>query len=101
MPDLKQRQPDFSHSGWSKDGARLNNGKPLVRVGLFDGPPADRAQLMPRDGGYDVPDNPLSLNLPNFTQRCTYRGSKDVLTAVLPRRIRVCDFTNGPQVSCH
>ena len=23
MPDLKQRQPDFSHSGWSKDGARL------------------------------------------------------------------------------
>jgi hypothetical protein len=24
MPELKQQQPDFSHSGWSKDGARLS-----------------------------------------------------------------------------
>jgi len=78
-----------------------HNGKPLVDVSLFDGPPADLADLIPRNGGWDLLGPPVSPNLPNYTLGCTYRGSKDVVTVVLPRHIRVCEFTNGPQVRCH
>jgi hypothetical protein len=79
----------------------MHRGKPLAKVGLFDGPPADLAQLMPRDGGYDVPAHPLSPSLPNFTLGCSYRGLKDVVTVVLPNHVRVCEFANYPQVRCH
>ena len=80
-----------------------HNGKPLKSVGLFDGPPSDRVELMPRPGRFVIneEDKPSSRALPNFTLGCTYRGSKDVVTVVLPRNTRVCDFKNGPQVRCH
>jgi hypothetical protein len=81
-----------------------HDGRPLKDVELFDGPPSDRAELMPEVGRFVVPQRPkpLSETLPPFTLGCTYRGSKDMLTVVLPRYIRVCDFLlNSPQVRCH
>jgi hypothetical protein len=78
-----------------------HNGKSLKSVELFDGPPAERAELVLRDGGWDVPDPPLSPVLPNYTLGCTYRDSKEMVVVVLPRSVRVCEFPNYPRVSCH
>ncbi len=76
------------------------DGKPLKSVGLFDGPPSEHVELIPRDGGWDL-DKPGSRILPNFTLGCTYLGSKEVVTVVLPRHIRVCEFKGYPRVACH
>jgi hypothetical protein len=57
-----------------------HKGKPLAHVSVFDGPPADHADLIPRDGGWDLLDPPASPNLPNYTLGCTYRGSKEHLS---------------------
>ncbi len=78
----------------------VHDGKPLVDVGLFDGPPAERVELVPRDGGWDL-DKPGSRVLPNFTLGCTYRGSKEIVTVVLPRSVRVCEFKGYPRIRCH
>lgn len=80
----------------------VHNGKPLKSVGLFDGPPSDKAELMPEDGRFVVPQRPKPLSeiLPNFTLGCTYRGSDEVVTVVLPRSVRVCEFKNYPRVAC-
>lgn len=77
-----------------------HSGRPLADVGLFDGPPSERVELVPRDGGWDL-DEPGSRMLPNFTLECTYRGSKEAVTIVLPRGVRVCAFRHYPQVLCH
>lgn len=78
----------------------VQDGRKLVDVGLFDGPPAERVELVPRDGGWDL-DKPGSRVLPNFTLECTYRGSQKIVTVVLPRSVRVCEFRSYPQVRCH
>lgn len=78
----------------------VHNGKLLAEVGLFDGPPSERVELIPRDGGWDL-DEPGSQILPNFTLGCIYRGSKEVVTVVVPRSARVCEFRNYPKVLCH
>jgi len=76
-------------------------GKPLAGVSLFDGPPTDHADLIPRNGGWDLPGPPRSPHLPNYTLGCTYRGSKDMVVVVLPRTVKVCEFPHYPQVECH
>jgi hypothetical protein len=80
-----------------------HDGKPLKDVELFDGPPSNKIEVMPENGRFVVPQTPQSLwqKFPASTLGCTYRGSKDVVTVVLPRYIQVCDFTGGPQVRCH
>jgi hypothetical protein len=80
----------------------MHDGRPLKSVELFDGPPSEKAELMPEDGRFIVPQRPkpLSESLPNFTLGCTYRGSKEMVTVVLPRGIRVCEFKNYPRVAC-
>ena len=78
-----------------------HDGKPLVDVSVFYGPPAGLAELIPRNGGWDLPGLARSPTLPDYTLGCTYRGSKDMVTVVLPRYIRVCEFPNYPQVRCH
>jgi hypothetical protein len=80
-----------------------HNGKPLEDVGLFDGPPSEHVELMPQPGRFVINegDEPSSRTLPNFTLGCTYRGSKEMVTVVLPRHIRVCVFRNYPRVDCH
>jgi hypothetical protein len=80
-----------------------HRGKPLKDVELFQGPPSDKIELMPRIGRFVVPQPPRELwtSLPSYTLGCTYRGSDDVVTVVLPREVRVCDFTSGRQVRCH
>lgn len=79
-----------------------HNGKPLKSVGLFDGPPAERVELMPEPGRFVINhgDNPSSEALPNFTLGCTYHGSDELVTVVLPRHIRVCEFRHYPRVAC-
>jgi hypothetical protein len=81
----------------------VHDGQPLESVGLFDGPPSDRVELMPQPGRFVINegDEPSSRVLPYFTLGCTYRGSKDVITVVLPRHLRVCEFPHYPQVRCH
>jgi hypothetical protein len=59
MPDLKQGQPDFSHSGWSRDGARLNRRIFLTpdgpKMGLGSSGPGGPLPLV-RDGDFDLTD---------------------------------------------
>jgi hypothetical protein len=80
-----------------------HNGQPLERVGLFDGPPSEHVELMPRPGRFVIKegDEPSSRTLPHFTLGCTYRGSNDVVTVILPREVRVCEFKGYPRVDCH
>jgi hypothetical protein len=81
-----------------------HNGKSLEDVGLFDGDPLDRAELMPQPGRFVVPPGPPVpwAKIPNYTLGCFYdRSRKDMVTVILPRSIRVCDFADGPQVQCH
>jgi hypothetical protein len=80
----------------------LHNGKPLRGVGLFDGSPSERMELMPRPGRFVINegDKPSSRTLPNFTLGCRYHGTNEVITVVLPLHIRICEFTDGPQVAC-
>ncbi len=78
----------------------MHDGKSLVDVSLFDGPPSEHVELIPRDGGWDL-DEPGSRVLANFTLGCTYRGSKTMVTVVLPRNVRICEFKTYPQVLCH
>ncbi len=80
----------------------LHNGKALKDIGLFEGPPANKVELMPETGRFVIPQIPKSLwsKIPNYTLGCTYRGTDAVVTIVLPRQTQVCKFTNGPQVQC-
>jgi hypothetical protein len=80
-----------------------HDGKPLENVDLFEGPPSDKAAQVPEPGRFIVPQRPRrwSGTFPTYTLGCTYRGSDAVVTVVLPRGVRVCNFTNGPQVRCH
>ena len=81
----------------------MHEGKPLKSVELFEGPPADKVEIMPQPGRFVVPQEPRELwdKYPPFTLGCTYVGSKDMVTVVLPREIKVCDFMRGVQVDCH
>lgn len=84
--------------------ARLRTtANPLKDAELFEGAPANKVELMPEVGRFVVPRTPKALwsTFPNFTLGCTYSGSDEVVTVVLPRHIRTCEFTNGPQVQCH
>ena len=82
-----------------------HDGKPLKDVQLFDGPPSNKIETIPEDGRFVVPHRPRSSwqRFPPSTLGCTYRGSKDMVTVVLPRYVRVCDFLDAPspQVRCH
>ena len=80
-----------------------HDGKPLKDVELFEGDPANKAELMPEPGRFVVPFRPPSDwdRFPPSTLGCTYRGSKDMVVVVLPRSVKVCDFPHYPQVSCH
>ena len=80
-----------------------HDGKPLKDVELFDGSPSNKVEIMPENGRFVVPQTPQSLwqKFPASTLGCTYRGSKEMITVVLPRGIQVCDFMDGPQVKCH
>jgi len=77
-----------------------HDGRPLADVGLFDGPPSHRVELIPRDGGWDL-DEPGSRIIPDFTLGCIYRGSREMVTIVLPHGLRVCEFKQYPSVLCH
>jgi hypothetical protein len=82
----------------------MHDGKRLDDVGLFDGPPSDKAELMPEPGRFVVPQLPKAswATSRDFTLGCFYdRARHDLITVVLPRYIRVCDFADGPQVRCH
>jgi hypothetical protein len=80
-----------------------HDGMALKDVELFDGPPANKIEIMPGDGRFVVPYTPRSLwhRFPQSTLGCTYFGSKDMVTVVLPRHIRVCEFKGYPRVDCH
>ncbi len=80
-----------------------HDGKPLKDVELFDGPPENKIEVRPENGRFVVPQTPRSLwdRFPPSTLGCTYRGSNDMVTVVLPRHIRICEFPNYPQVRCH
>lgn len=80
-----------------------NDGKPLKGVELFVGPPSNKDEVMPERGHFVVPWTPRDMwdRFPASTLRCTYRDSTDMVTIVLPRYVRVCEFTDGPQVRCH
>jgi hypothetical protein len=80
-----------------------HDGKRLKDVQLFEGSPENKIEIVPDPGRFVVPQTPRSLwaRFPPFTLGCTYSGSKEMVTVVLPRSVRVCEFTNGPQVRCH
>jgi hypothetical protein len=80
-----------------------HDGKPLYNVQLFEGSPENKMEIVPDPGRFVVPQKPRSLwaRFPPFTLGCTYLGSKDMVTVVLPRYIRVCEFPHYPQVRCH
>jgi hypothetical protein len=80
-----------------------HDGKPLKDVELFIGPPSDKVELMPERGRFVVPYSPASdwQKYPPATLGCTYIGTTDMVTVVLPREIQACDFTRGVQVNCH
>ncbi len=80
-----------------------HDGKPLKDVELFEGPPSDKLEIVPRPGRFVVPQPPKELwaTLPNYTLGCTYHGSIEIVTVELPRDIRVCEFRGYPKVACH
>jgi hypothetical protein len=81
-----------------------HDGKPLRDVGLFEGPPSQKVELMPQPGRFIVPQPPRTLwaTLPDYTLGCFYdRSRQDVVTVVLPRSIQICEFPHYPQVECH
>lgn len=81
---------------------RSLNGKPLEKVGLFDGSPANHADLMPENGGYYYLDDPQSRVSSYFALGCNYRNSKEKITVVLPPTVRTCRFLRrAPQLACH
>jgi len=93
-----------SHAARAEIGCPpAHDGNPLEDVQLFAGPPSDKAALMPEDGRFVVPQPPKILwaTLPKYTLGCTYRGSNDVVTVILPREVRVCEFQGYPRVACH
>ena len=71
----------------------------LVTVRLYDGPPAERVELVPRNGGWDL-DTPSSPSLPRFTLLCQFDGAGPALTVVLPLDTRACEFATWPHVVC-
>ncbi len=81
----------------------VHHDRVLEDVELFDGPPSNKIEVMPKDGRFVVPQTPKSLwhRYPHSTLGCTYRGSKEMITVVLPRDIRVCEFKHFPHVDCH
>jgi len=81
-----------------------HNGKPLKDVGLFEGDPVDRVELMPESGRFVVPPDPPApwAKIPNYTLGCSYdRWRKEMVTVVLPHYVQVCEFPHYPQVRCH
>ncbi len=78
-------------------------GKPLKDVELFDGPPVNKIEVMPEIGRFVIPQRPSSMweKYPPPTLGCTYYGTREIVPMVLPHEFKVCDFTDGPQVSCH
>ena len=78
----------------SREGDRA-----LAEVGVFSGPPEDRAEQAPRPGGWDF-GPPTSPTDRPFTLLCRYAGPGLTLTIVLPLDIRVCEFTTWPHVVC-
>lgn len=79
---------------------RRYEGKRLAHVSLFDGPPSDRADLISQRGEYYHLDDPKSRFSSYFSLGCSYDGLDTVVPVVLPRYIRMCKFTGGPQVLC-
>jgi hypothetical protein len=81
-----------------------HNDRPLYDVGLFEGPPEDKVESMPEPGRFVVPQVPPEewTNHQPFTLGCFYdRARKDMVSVVLPRSIRLCDFDGTVQVNCH
>jgi len=80
-----------------------HDGKPLKAVELFDGSPSNKIEVIPEDGRFIVPQTPKELwgRFPASTLGCTYRNSKEMVTVVLPRYVRICEFPHYPQVECH
>ncbi|WP_428488540.1 hypothetical protein [Rhodopila sp.] len=81
-----------------------HNGKSLKDVGLFDGDPLDQGELMPEWGRFVVPSDPPASRskIPSYTLGCFYdRWRKELVTVVLSRDIRVCEFPHYSQVQCH
>jgi hypothetical protein len=81
----------------------MHDGQPLIGVQLFDGDPANKIETVPENGRFVVPRRPPSSwdHFPPSTLGCSYRGTKEMVTVVLPRYIRVCEFPHYPQVRCH
>lgn len=77
-----------------------HEGRRLVKVSLFDGPPSNHADLVPEIGGYYHLDNPKSRSFSYFALGCSYDGLDKIVSVILPHYIRKCEFTNGPQVLC-
>ncbi len=76
-----------------------HNGRRLIEVRLFDGPPSDLADLEPRSGGWDLGD-PTSTVLPHYTLQCGYEGLTNTVTVVLPLHMRICEWKVYLRVRC-
>lgn len=79
-----------------------HDGKVLRDVGLFEGLPENMVELMPEPGRFVVPQTPRALldRYPPFYLGCRYRGASDLVAVELPRTIKACEITKGPQVQC-
>ena len=79
-----------------------HKGRPLADLELFDGSPSNKIAVRPENGRFVVPQTPRSQwgRFPPSTLGCRYQGLENIVTVALPRHIRVCDFTNGPNVRC-
>jgi hypothetical protein len=76
----------------------------LEDVRVFSGPPAKRVELAPRPGGWDliVGPGPVEPGRRRDTLLCSYTGSAEHVTVVLPYDTSVCEFNarTWPHVVC-
>ena len=80
-------------------------GKPLVNVGVYDGPIENHAEHKPRGGGWDLYNPTIidpALMTYDYRLRCQYEGTLEEVIVPLPHGTRVCEFDSSyPKVSCH
>ena len=79
-------------------------GKPLLTVSVHVGPIENQADIMPRDGGWDLYDPAIidpALMTSDLRLRCRYQGTLEEVVVPLPHGTKLCEFDGFPKLRCH
>jgi hypothetical protein len=89
----------LAHNSLAEESCPLkHDGKKLIEVWVFDGPPEEMAFLHPRDVGWYFPNK--IYNRFNYLE-CTYENMKQKIVIKLSPDDTACEILDWPKVICH